>query len=86
MKEILCDDSWMGHCAKYQLHSGGKRFRALLALISSGSPVDQSTVNYAAACCESVYNASLIHDDLVRQRPFKKRTSTIWNRFEIILQ
>ena len=31
MKEILCDDSWRGHCAKYQLHSGGKRFRALLA-------------------------------------------------------
>ena len=35
MSTILCDDSWMGHCAKYQLHSGGKRFRALLALIAA---------------------------------------------------
>ena len=35
MKESLCDDSWMGHCAKYQLESGGKRFRALLALMTA---------------------------------------------------
>ena len=35
MKSILCDDSWMGHCAKYQLQSGGKKFRALLALITA---------------------------------------------------
>ena len=35
MNTILCDDSWMGHCAKYQLQSGGKKFRALLALITA---------------------------------------------------
>ena len=35
MSEMLCDDTWMGHCAKYQLKSGGKRFRAILALLSS---------------------------------------------------
>ena len=34
MSEILCDDTWMGHCAKYQLKSGGKRF-IILALLSS---------------------------------------------------
>ena len=35
MSDILCDDSWMGNCAKYQLNSGGKRFRAILALLAS---------------------------------------------------
>ena len=35
MNTILCDDSWMGHCAKYQLQSGGKKFRAILALITA---------------------------------------------------
>ena len=35
MFDILYDDSWMGHCAKYQLESGGKRFRVILALIAS---------------------------------------------------
>ena len=48
MFEILCDDSWMGHCAKYQLESGGKRFRAILALIASkifGLSQDISEIN-----------------------------------------
>ena len=35
MFENICDDTWMGHCAKYQLKSGGKRFRAILALLAS---------------------------------------------------
>ncbi len=82
MKDILCDDSWMGHCAKYQLHSGGKRFRALLALISSDLlGVDQNTANYAAVCCEFIHNASLIHDDLQDRDLLRRGLPTIWNRF-----
>ena len=34
MNDFVCDDSWIGHCAKYQIQSGGKRFRALLALLA----------------------------------------------------
>ena len=30
MNTILCDDSWMGHCAKYQLQSGGKNLEQFL--------------------------------------------------------
>ena len=82
MNDILCDDSWMGHCAKYQLHSGGKRFRALLALMASDIfKINQESAIYAAICCEFIHNASLIHDDLQDQRSFKKRIPTIWNRF-----
>ena len=31
MFDLICDDSWMGHCANYQLKSGGKRFRGYSA-------------------------------------------------------
>ena len=52
MKDLLCDDSWMGHCAKYQLQSGGKRFRALLALITADIfKLDKKSAIYAAVCC-----------------------------------
>ncbi len=82
MKEILCDDSWMGHCAKYQLHSGGKRFRALLALMYSDLlGVDKSIANYAAVCSEFIHNASLIHDDLQDKDLLRRGLPTIWNRF-----
>ena len=65
MKGFLCDDSWMGHCAKYQLQSGGKRFRALLALITADIfHLDKESAIYTAVCCEFIHNASLIHDDL----------------------
>ena len=82
MKKILCDDSWMGHCAKYQFHSGGKRFRALLALISSDIlNVDLETAINAAVCCEFIHNASLIHDDLQDRDLLRRGLPTIWNRF-----
>ena len=32
--ESTCDNSWMGECSRYHLKSGGKRFRAALALVS----------------------------------------------------
>ena len=55
----------MGHCAKYQLHSGGKRLRALLALIAADIfKINHESAIYAAVCCEFIHNASLIHDDL----------------------
>ena len=82
MNAILCDDSWMGHCAKYQLHSGGKRFRALLALIAADIfKISQESAIYAAVCCEFIHNASLIHDDLQDRDLLRRGLPTIWNRF-----
>ena len=82
MNEILCDDSWMGHCAKYQLHSGGKRFRAILALIASDIfNLNQKVSEYIAVCCEFIHNASLIHDDLQDRDLLRRGYPTIWNRF-----
>ena len=82
MNTILCDDSWMGHCAKYQLHSGGKRFRALLALIAADIfKINHESAIYAAICCEFIHNASLIHDDLQDRDLLRRGLPTIWNRF-----
>ena len=82
MNAILCDDSWMGHCAKYQLHSGGKRFRALLALIAADIfKISHESAIYAAVCCEFIHNASLIHDDLQDRDLLRRGLPTIWNRF-----
>ncbi len=82
MNENVCDDSWMGHCAKYHLQSGGKRFRAILALLASRifNLDSQSSVN-VAVCCEFIHNASLIHDDLQDRDLLRRGFPTIWSRF-----
>ena len=82
MADILCDDTWMGHCAKYQLGSGGKRFRAILALLSSKIfGLDKKISLEIAMCCELIHNASLIHDDLQDRDLLRRGLPTIWNRF-----
>ena len=82
MSDILCDDSWMGHCAKYQLNSGGKRFRAILALLASKIfGLNKQVSHDIAICCEFIHNASLIHDDLQDRDLLRRGLPTIWNRF-----
>lgn len=82
MNSILCDDSWMGHCAKYQLQSGGKKFRALLALMTADLfKLDVKSSIDIAVCCEFIHNASLIHDDLQDKDLLRRGLPTIWNRF-----
>ena len=82
MFENICDDTWMGHCAKYQLKSGGKRFRAILALLASKIFELKKEVSYEIAmCCEFIHNASLIHDDLQDRDLLRRGLPTIWNRF-----
>ena len=82
MNDFLCDDSWMGHSAKYQLQSGGKRFRVVLALLASKifNLDTKSSIN-VAVCCEFIHNASLIHDDLQDRDLIRRGMPTIWSRF-----
>ncbi len=82
MSKMLCDDTWMGHCAKYQLKSGGKRFRAILAFLSSKIfGLEKKISLKIAMCCEFIHNASLIHDDLQDRDLLRRGLPTIWNRF-----
>lgn len=77
-----CDNSWMGECAKYHLQTGGKRFRASLAIISGEVlHFDEEISLYVAASCELIHNASLIHDDLQDRDLLRRGKPTIWSRF-----
>ena len=77
-----CDNSWMGECAKYHLNSGGKRFRAALALVAGQIfKLDEQSSIYVAASCELIHNASLIHDDLQDRDLLRRGNPTIWSRF-----
>ncbi len=80
--ESTCDNSWLGECAKYHLNSGGKRFRAALALVSGQIfGLDSKSSVYVAASCELIHNASLIHDDLQDRDLLRRGNPTIWSRF-----
>ena len=80
--EYTCDDSWMGECAKYHLNSGGKRFRASLALLSGQIfKLDEKSSIYVAASCELIHNASLVHDDLEDRDLMRRGSPSIWSRF-----
>lgn len=50
--------------AIYHLQTGGHRMRAKLALASSAGRMDVGDGRAAAAACELLHNASLIHDDI----------------------
>ena len=77
-----CEDSWMGQCAKYHLQTGGRRFRAALAVITGKLlKLDSSICLYVAACCELIHNASLVHDDLQDRDLLRRGKPTVWARF-----
>lgn len=80
--DYTCDTSWMGECSKYHLNSGGKRFRASLALLSGQIfKLDEETSIYVAASCELIHNASLVHDDLEDRDLMRRGSPSIWSRF-----
>jgi geranylgeranyl diphosphate synthase type II len=68
--------------SEYQIKSGGSLLRARLALISGaafGCPLDYRVA--AAAACELVHNASLVHDDLCDGDPIRRNNATVWKRY-----
>jgi geranylgeranyl diphosphate synthase type II len=50
--------------ALYHLNTGGSRMRARLALASGAIHLDPTDCTAAAAACELLHNASLVHDDI----------------------
>ncbi|MBS3805511.1 MAG: polyprenyl synthetase family protein [Oleiphilaceae bacterium] len=66
----------------YQLQTGGSLLRAKLAL-ASGRAFGSSR-NYrvaAAAACELIHNASLVHDDLLDRDHTRRGAATVWKRY-----
>lgn len=68
--------------SEYQINSGGSLLRARLALISGAAfacAADYSIA--AAAACELVHNASLVHDDLCDGDGSRRNQATVWTQF-----
>lgn len=71
----------LGAIVQEHLLTGGKRFRARLALAAASAfrvPAD-STLAWAAAC-ELIHNASLIHDDLQDRDHYRRGRFSVWVR------
>ncbi|MEE4377932.1 MAG: polyprenyl synthetase family protein [Candidatus Competibacteraceae bacterium] len=68
--------------ARYHLAASGGQFRARLALAMAyclGIPAER--IIPAAAACELLHNASLVHDDLQDRDTMRRGQYTVWKRF-----
>jgi geranylgeranyl pyrophosphate synthase len=86
LAELLRDqtdaDGVLGEAARHHLGSGGKVFRARLLLACAdvlGTPT--STALPAAAACELLHNASLVHDDIQDGDPLRRGRPAVWRVF-----
>ena len=67
---------------EYQLQSGGKRVRPVLAmLVEDAYRSEVRRVLPFAAAVELIHNASLIHDDLQDEDEMRRDRPTIWKAF-----
>jgi geranylgeranyl pyrophosphate synthase len=72
----------LGRAARYHLDSGGKFFRAqLLAAGAAKLGVPEESSIPAAAACELLHNASLVHDDLQDGDALRRGAPAVWKRF-----
>ena len=67
--------------ALYHLSTGGHRMRARLALASAAAWLDESDAIAAAAACELLHNASLVHDDISDGDRLRRGHATVAARF-----
>jgi len=67
--------------SQYQICTGGSLLRARLALASCRSfKCSQQYAVAAAACCELIHNASLVHDDLLDGDQLRRGQPTVWKK------
>lgn len=67
---------------EYQLQSGGKRIRPVLAMmVEDAYRGEVSRVVPFAAAVELIHNASLVHDDLQDEDEMRRDRATIWSAF-----
>jgi geranylgeranyl diphosphate synthase type I len=84
IKEILADgvDKKTKPLVFYQIESGGKRLRPVLAVIScfccGGKMKD---ILYPAAGLEILHNYTLIIDDIIDNSIFRRGKPTVWKKF-----
>lgn len=66
--------------ALYHLHTGGHRMRSRLALASGAVRLNNTDSIAAAAACELLHNASLVHDDITDGDLYRRGALTVRSR------
>ena len=84
IKEILnlCVDKKFQELVNYQIKSGGKRLRPILAIASClacKGKIEDSL--YPAAGLEILHNCTLIYDDIIDNSELRRNKPTAWSKF-----
>ena len=80
---LATSDPLMGRVVEQYLRTKGKQIRPLLVLLSARmfGDINMSTL-HAAAALEMLHNATLIHDDVVDNADYRRRTPTLNKDFD----
>lgn len=80
---LATSDPLMGRVVDQYLRTKGKQIRPLLVLLSARmfGDINESTL-HAAAALEMLHNATLIHDDVVDNADYRRRTPTLNKDFD----
>lgn len=80
---LSTSDCLMGRVVDQYLRTKGKQIRPLLVLLSARlfGNINESTL-HAAASLEMLHNATLIHDDVVDNADYRRRSATLNKDFD----
>lgn len=80
---LSTSDPLMGRVVEQYLRTKGKQIRPILVLLSARlfGDISDSTL-HAAASLEMLHNATLIHDDVVDNADYRRRTPTLNKDFD----
>ncbi len=80
---LATSDPLMGRVVEQYLRTKGKQIRPILVLLSARlfGNINDSTL-HAAASLEMLHNATLIHDDVVDNADYRRRTPTLNKDFD----
>ena len=80
---LSTSDPLMGRVVEQYLQTKGKQIRPLLVLLSARlfGEINDSTL-HAAASLEMLHNATLIHDDVVDNADYRRKTPTLNKDFD----
>lgn len=79
LEAIKTDQGYLYEMSKYTIEAGGKRFRPLLTILSYEISSNKSYKNILdlAAGYELIHTASLIHDDIIDNSPYRRGKKTL---------
>ncbi|HUR69008.1 MAG TPA: polyprenyl synthetase family protein [Candidatus Thermoplasmatota archaeon] len=86
-RAVQCDEPLLQRMVAELIHAGGKRMRPRIALLAfsacGGKPERLDAVIDAAAACELIHTASLVHDDIIDQSPLRRGRPTLHTAYGI---